>query len=838
MFDNVAFNVVIGLVFIYLLYSLLITILGEIMSTQMGIRARLLRVAIERMLNDGYYQKVERKKGKWWQGWLRRTFLYEPEEFKVSFAGIFYDSPAIKYLGRIEDDYKGRFSSTKPSYISADYFSNAIINFLAEKGVGTTQMDRIGFCLTYNTYHIQPRTLKQFRNLFENAGGSRETYKQNLIRWFNETMDRCTGWHKHKMRVISIGLGFIVAAGFNLDTIRIAKILANDKEARNQLVTMGVAMAKDSTRYKNFVSAKGDTLRTESIIDTGFARVVQDINAANLVLGLGWNLTDSLYSDKISHKPGKDERDQLKKSVDSLHKLNAIGTDIAAHLHFSSIQLAISQNHLNTLHTDSLISANQVQFATSNSMAWRTWKDKLQQSHRQILLVQTGMKSILLQRKIDSSALKTNEFLTRTLLADINQHITGSNLAVIDSVSTPGKDGTSLIFGKRPYTRTEKLYYILIHIVWYNFASFLITALALSLGAPFWFDVLNKLIAIRGVGVKPEEKKVLADEAVSIPDKKNDVTVSNSPSVNDPVDIAFRVYADQIRREKGVVNVTQSCYFENSLLSKCIQVNVENDVAAVEVKTKYSTHLRIAENTFIYMNVLVTGKPALSAGFPDGLGHTAKGICNKISRKNIGSYGCLVRKLDDRKKTFLLSCYHVMNADLTWDNREVEQDIINHLGIVSSRYEGYLTSFMDTALAEITDQKIIDLYRAGLDCKVPGKIREVKAADVFKTKVLIEGFNSKSSTGLLVNDSSTETFDYPRKGAQPFPHVLNDLIVISHREKDFPDFSGTSPGDSGTIILDEDLKALGIVVGSDLLHTYAIKVDTIFNFLGLELITT
>jgi hypothetical protein len=33
----------------------------------------------------------------------------------------------------------------------------------------------------------------------------------------------------------------------------------------------------------------------------------------------------------------------------------------------------------------------------------------------------------------------------------------------------------------------------------------LLTALAISLGAPFWFDLLNKFIVIRSV-VKPHEK--------------------------------------------------------------------------------------------------------------------------------------------------------------------------------------------------------------------------------------------------------------------------------------------------------------------------------------------
>ena len=42
-------------------------------------------------------------------------------------------------------------------------------------------------------------------------------------------------------------------------------------------------------------------------------------------------------------------------------------------------------------------------------------------------------------------------------------------------------------------------------------AGLLVTAGALSLGAPFWFDLLNKLVNLRAAGKKPktpeEEKK-------------------------------------------------------------------------------------------------------------------------------------------------------------------------------------------------------------------------------------------------------------------------------------------------------------------------------------------
>ena len=55
MFNSVVLDVFIGLVLIYLLYSLLITIVSEIITSWIGLRSRMLRVSIEKMLNDGYY---------------------------------------------------------------------------------------------------------------------------------------------------------------------------------------------------------------------------------------------------------------------------------------------------------------------------------------------------------------------------------------------------------------------------------------------------------------------------------------------------------------------------------------------------------------------------------------------------------------------------------------------------------------------------------------------------------------------------------------------------------------------------------------------------------------
>jgi hypothetical protein len=68
----------------------------------------------------------------------------------------------------------------------------------------------------------------------------------------------------------------------------------------------------------------------------------------------------------------------------------------------------------------------------------------------------------------------------------------------------------------------------------FNLAGWLLTGIAVSLGAPFWFDMLNKLINMRLVGQKPEKATpVTADRgqavvaAVSVPVQSPDDTAGN-----------------------------------------------------------------------------------------------------------------------------------------------------------------------------------------------------------------------------------------------------------------------------------------------------------------------
>jgi len=51
---------------------------------------------------------------------------------------------------------------------------------------------------------------------------------------------------------------------------------------------------------------------------------------------------------------------------------------------------------------------------------------------------------------------------------------------------------------------------------WSTPIGWLLTALAISLGAPFWFDLLNKLVKLRAAGGKPDESTVKKDKGMVV----------------------------------------------------------------------------------------------------------------------------------------------------------------------------------------------------------------------------------------------------------------------------------------------------------------------------------
>jgi hypothetical protein len=669
-FGSVALDVVTGMVLIYLLYSLLTTIIGEMISSWLGIRARVLQRAVERMLNDEPLPNKSKLTFKKVLGKIGGFFLHESKDFHHSFAGRFYNYPGVKYMAEKENRW---FSPSRPSYLSREAFAQTLIHLFRGKGAGNTDLDKVDFCLKFNTLHIESQTLSYIRNLLADANGNLDSFIHGLQDWFEETMDRTTGWYKRKMRLVLFFVGLVVAISFNVDSISIATRLSKDKAARDQLVQMGIAASDTSSSIYHALRQTRDTTISDSLAKTGYRDVMQSINDANKILGAGWS---------------------------------------------------------------------------------------------------------------------------------------GAGIGTVLS--------TAFTFWKPPF--------------W----GFILTALALSLGAPFWFNLLQKLVALRSAGVKPEEKEsggTTGEKESAAGPLLGGVLAAPTPvQAEAPVDAAMRIYGEEIRNESGVVGVVRGYCKTNGATQRCVQVNVVDSRSAVVLRSKYP-RLTVADGQTVPMNVAVTGKPCLRNGVPSYFKNPDRAVANKSNVNGWGSAGCIVEDEFSSQK-FLLSCFHVLNGSRRWDAIEGSKEIVaNAAQTIANDYDGYLTQYLDVARALVTD----DTAKVYLQ-KSPNPTcsKDVGPGDVFVTNVTISGARSGSITGTIVNDSLPYHFDYDISATEAISHEIDDLFAISHMDINGNVSSVTQEGDSGSLVV-SDGNVLGMVVGGDSQYTYAMKMTRILSFLSVTL---
>jgi hypothetical protein len=100
--------------------------------------------------------------------------------------------------------------------------------------------------------------------------------RQNLEDWFNNSMDRLSGWYSRNARQVAIVVGFALALIFNVDTIHIAQTLYNNAALSAQIAQSAQAYVEQ---------------RPEGIGETS-ARDQLDLNDPNLqsllALPIGW----------------------------------------------------------------------------------------------------------------------------------------------------------------------------------------------------------------------------------------------------------------------------------------------------------------------------------------------------------------------------------------------------------------------------------------------------------------------------------------------------------------------------------------------------------------------
>ena len=205
MFGSNVLEIAIGLVFVYLLLSLLCATINEqVIARFFALRAKTLEEGITNMLANSQGKEL---------------------------VNQLYENPLIRGLSQNAASGKPR----KPSYIPADTFAVALMS------TEVVQAYKNNPAAANNSI---PEALKL---LINNTKNDPTKVLANIEAWYNEKMDRVSGWYKRRVQLIIFALGLVIAVGLNVDTISIITTLSNDSVIRSTIVSAAQGSANSPT---------------------------------------------------------------------------------------------------------------------------------------------------------------------------------------------------------------------------------------------------------------------------------------------------------------------------------------------------------------------------------------------------------------------------------------------------------------------------------------------------------------------------------------------------------------------------------------------------------------
>lgn len=511
MFNSPVLDTAIGLVFIFLLYSLLATSINEALSTLFSLRARMLRKGIiEGMLSNTSTDNAWLSSVSSFFSFLKeiwRLIIGGSYKYKNDIGGAFYNHPIIKNFGS-----QRRFSI--PSYIKTSNFSAVLIEVLKAESEKlkeeisisrnisheifdrlptTTKIDYlIKFLLAQpqpqknttssdNSINIDQDTLKILQLHLSKSFLNLDDFTKRLDSWYDDSMNRVSGWYKRQVQFILFSIGILIGILFNVDVLSIASKLSTDKDAREKLVQMAIKSIdeyKDDPRIKRIeiqrdaADDSSDAKTYKSVIaeykaqDSSVKKLLEnDVKDANNLLALGWNSYGITDSNFISSIIGMDTLCIVRPFKWSIFRVTERFRDSLKYYN-DSMRKESSKTAVDT-------GAKVIQTKGGNSQVYQ----------------------------LDSAAFTKKQF--------------------------------AQIY--RDHRRAMQCWYI-----WQSFTpkkilSFLILAFAVCIGAPFWFDLLQKLVNLRSSGKKETTNTAVQADQKSSSSSPTSITVNNQTSAEEAI---------------------------------------------------------------------------------------------------------------------------------------------------------------------------------------------------------------------------------------------------------------------------------------------------------------
>ena len=254
-------EVIVGLIFTFMLLSLLGTTVNELVSAWRGWRGFYLEEGLKRLLE----------------------FKDNPEIFEK-----FKNNPYFKQLMQHKAPLR---VSQAPAYLSSSNFATILANILKKKGQAVEKIDDLLEGLPENSQ------LRQVLDQLKEEGHENvEAYKARLQTWFDDVMGQASGWYKRHVQFVTLFVGLSIAGVLNADSFQIYKHLANNASARESLAMMAEKYAAENESLPA-PQTFADTLAVQDIKkELNEATSTGEFAEVSNILGLGWQTGDLVVS--------------------------------------------------------------------------------------------------------------------------------------------------------------------------------------------------------------------------------------------------------------------------------------------------------------------------------------------------------------------------------------------------------------------------------------------------------------------------------------------------------------------------------------------------------------
>lgn len=193
---SVVLEVVIGLSFVFATLALIASGTNELISSVLKLRARTLEKGIRNLLPDG------------------------------DDATLLYEHPLIQALYR-----PGRF----PSYIPPHNFALALLDTKVKVAVGAVG-EQIA-AIPKAIQDLPPGRVRETLDvLWREARGDVDRFRQGIEGWFDDAMERVSGWYRRMAQAILLCLGVLLAVGLNVNAVTLTQRLWADPSLRAAIV--------------------------------------------------------------------------------------------------------------------------------------------------------------------------------------------------------------------------------------------------------------------------------------------------------------------------------------------------------------------------------------------------------------------------------------------------------------------------------------------------------------------------------------------------------------------------------------------------------------------------